>query len=75
MWQTGPGYGYEHHMQRAAVFNMPMVTRINRDYPIGPILGYIGFADGVSQVPVSIVDFALLFVGWFTGRLVRMGDW
>ena len=62
MWQTGPGYAYEHYMQKAAVFNMPMVTRINPDYPIGLILGYIGFADGVSPVPVSIVDFALLFV-------------
>ena len=47
-------------MQKAAVFNMPVVTRINPD-PIGLILGYIGFA-GVSPVPVSIVDFALLFV-------------
>jgi len=60
MWQTGPGYGYEHYMQKAAVFNMPTVTRINPDY-LGLILGYIGFA-GVSPVPVSIVDFALLFV-------------
>ena len=53
MWETGPGYAYEHQMQKAAVFNMPVVTRINPDYPIGLILG--STADTQSEWAILVL--------------------